>query len=67
VDLLVDNGIELVAVEYKTGTQGQLPDQKHVEQLSGYLDILRQASDLPVSGALVYLDRQQRFLFKGTA
>jgi hypothetical protein len=58
VDLLVDDGHELVAVEYKTGTQGELPAPAHVEQLSRYLRLLGEASDLPVRGVLVYLDRR---------
>ena len=58
VDLLVDDGHELVAVEYKTGTPGELPAPSHVEQLSRYLNLLREASDLPVRGVLVYLDRR---------
>jgi len=58
VDLLVDDGRELVAVEYKTGTPGDLPAPAHVEQLSRYLRLLAEASDLPVRGVLVYLDRR---------
>ena len=58
VDLLVDDGRELVAVEYKTGTPGDLPAPAHVEQLSRYLRLLGEASDLPVRGVLVYLDRR---------
>jgi ATP-dependent exoDNAse (exonuclease V) beta subunit len=58
VDLLVDDGRELVAVEYKTGTPGDLPAPAHVEQLSRYLRLLGEASDLPVRGILVYLDRR---------
>lgn len=58
VDLLVDDGRELVAVEYKTGTSGDLPAPAHVEQLSRYLRLLGEASDLPVRGVLVYLDRR---------
>ena len=58
VDLLVDDGRELVAVEYKTGTPGELPAPSHVEQLSRYLRLLGEASDLPVRGVLVYLDRR---------
>jgi hypothetical protein len=58
VDLLVDDGRELVAVEYKTGTPGDLPTPAHAEQLSRYLRLLNEASDLPVRGVLVYLDRR---------
>ena len=58
VDLLVDDGRELVAVEYKTGTPGDLPAPAHAEQLSRYLRLLNEASDLPVRGVLVYLDRR---------
>ena len=61
VDLLVDDGRELVAVEYKTGTYGALPAPEHVSQLSRYLSLLGQASSLPVRGVLVYLDRRQMF------
>ena len=45
-------------MEYKTGTQGELPAPAHVEQLSRYLRLLGEASDLPVRGVLVYLDRR---------
>lgn len=65
VDLLVDDGRELVAVEYKTGTSGALPDPEHVGQLRGYLDLLRAASGRPVRGELVYLDRRERFGLDG--
>ena len=58
VDLLVDDGHELVAIEYKTGTPGDLPAPAHVEQLARYLRLLGEASDLPVRGVLVYLDRR---------
>ena len=58
VDLLVDDGRELVAIEYKTGTQGSLPAPEHKEQLSRYLTLLSEASALPVRGVLVYLDRR---------
>jgi len=61
VDLLVDDGRELVAVEYKTGTPGDLPAPEHVEQLKRYLSLLNQASSLPVRGVLVYLDRRKLF------
>lgn len=59
VDLLVDDGTEMVAVEYKTGTPGILPNSAHIGQLHGYLNLLRQASDLPCRGVLVYLDRRE--------
>jgi RecB family endonuclease NucS len=59
VDLLVDDGDRLTAVEYKTGTPGDLPAPAHVEQLSRYLRLLNEASGLPVRGVLVYLDRRQ--------
>ncbi len=66
VDLLVDDGRELVAVEYKTGAQGDLPRPEHKEQLSRYLSLLRQAGETNVRGALVYLDRREIFpLFPG--
>jgi hypothetical protein len=58
VDLLVDDGRELVAIEYKTGTPGALPAPEHRDQLSRYLHLLSEASDLPVRGVLVYLDRR---------
>lgn len=61
VDLLVDDGREMVAVEYKTGTPGALPDPAHAAQLGGYLALLRAAGDLPCRGVLVYLDRQTVF------
>ena len=61
VDLLVNDGRECIAVEYKTGTIGTIPVPQHVDQLSHYLELLRQASHLPVRGVLVYLDRQQLF------
>ena len=61
VDLLVDDGRELVAVEYKSGTYGTLPAPEHVSQLSRYLSLLGQASSLPVRGVLVYLDRRTMF------
>ena len=57
----MDDGRELVAVEYKTGTYGALPAPEHVSQLSRYLSLLGQASSLPVRGVLVYLDRRQMF------
>ena len=63
VDLLVDDGHELVAVEYKTGTYGKLPSPEHVSQLTRYLSLLSQASELPVRGVLVYLDRREMFPF----
>ncbi len=58
VDLLVDDGRELVAIEYKTGTPGALPAPEHRDQLSRYLHLLSEASVLPVRGVLVYLDRR---------
>lgn len=61
VDLLVNDGKELIAVEYKTGSNNELPVEKHEEQLSNYLNLLSQASELPVRGVLVYLDRQKVF------
>ena len=61
VDLLVDDGRELVAVEYKTGTPGALPDPGHREQLSRYLRLLQEAGGMKVRGALVYLDRREIF------
>ncbi len=61
VDLLVDDGRELVAVEYKTGTAGELPAPDHVDQLGRYLRLLSEASSLPVRGVLVYLDRRRLF------
>ena len=66
VDLLVDDGRELVAVEYKTGVTGELPRPEHTAQLSHYLALLCQASDMKVRGALVYLDRREIFpIFPG--
>ncbi len=63
VDLLVDDGQGHIAVEYKSGTDGPLPSQDHVKQLSHYLALLSRASEMPVRGALVYLDRRERFFF----
>jgi ATP-dependent exoDNAse (exonuclease V) beta subunit len=61
VDLLVDDNHELVAVEYKTGTAGELPASEHKNQLLRYLNLLSQASPLHVRGVLVYLDRRELF------
>ena len=61
VDLLVDDGRELVAVEYKTGTAGHLPAPEHKAQLMRYLNLLHEASGANVRGALVYLDRREIF------
>ncbi|MBR3880894.1 MAG: UvrD-helicase domain-containing protein [Mailhella sp.] len=61
VDLLVDDGHELIAVEYKTGTSGELPAPAHTEQLSRYLKLLKDASGQSVRGVLVYLDRRAIF------
>ena len=61
VDLLVDDGRELVAVEYKTGTSGNLPAPEHKAQLMRYLNLLHEASGANVRGALVYLDRREIF------
>ena len=61
VDLLVDDGQELVAVEYKTGAAGDLPLPEHEAQLSRYLRLLREAGGMKVRGALVYLDRREIF------
>ena len=66
VDLLVDDGEELVAVEYKTGTSGDLPAPDHAAQLRGYLDLLRVASGRTARGELVYLDRRERFVLDET-
>ncbi|MCH5277448.1 MAG: UvrD-helicase domain-containing protein [Desulfovibrionaceae bacterium] len=62
VDLLVDDGTELVAVEYKTGTAGVLPNPAHSAQLRGYVELLRAASGRPAHGELIYLDRRERFV-----
>ena len=61
VDLLVDDGRELVAVEYKTGSLGELPLPEHEAQLLRYLRLLKQAGGMNVRGALVYLDRRNIF------
>lgn len=66
VDLLVDDGDELVAVEYKTGTAGDLPNPDHTAQLRGYMELLRAASGRPARGELVYLDRRERFFLDET-
>jgi ATP-dependent exoDNAse (exonuclease V) beta subunit len=63
VDLLADDGQKLTAVEYKSGTSGGLPSPAHLEQLNGYILLLRQASGRPAGGALVYLDRREYFLY----
>ena len=54
VDLVVDDGKSLTVVEYKTGE----PEPAHRRQLLTYMDLLERAeeTDLPVEGALVYLD-----------
>ena len=66
VDLLVDDGKELVAVEYKTGTSGDLPAPEHTRQLQHYLHLLEEAMGQKVRGALVYLDRREIFpIFPG--
>lgn len=62
VDLLVDDGEELTAVEYKTGTAGDLPHPNHTAQLRRYVDLLRAASGRPARGELIYLDRRERFV-----
>ncbi|MBP3730405.1 MAG: UvrD-helicase domain-containing protein [Mailhella sp.] len=59
VDLLADDGSELTAVEYKTGTPGLLPNDVHLQQLKGYLSLIHAAEQRPVRGVLVYLDRRQ--------
>jgi len=58
VDLLVEYGGEMVAVEYKTGTPGPLPHPEHTAQLGNYVELLRRATDKPCRGVLVYLDHQ---------
>ncbi|WP_273523162.1 UvrD-helicase domain-containing protein [Mailhella massiliensis] len=66
VDLLVDDGKELIAVEYKTGTSGDLPADGHRQQLLHYLDLLEKAMGQKARGALVYLDRREIFpIFPG--
>ena len=66
IDLLVDDGRELVAVEYKTGTDGKLPAPEHKEQLLRYLRLLEEAGGQKARGALVYLDRREIFpIFPG--
>ena len=62
----MDDGEELVAVEYKTGTSGDLPAPDHAAQLRGYLDLLRVASGRTARGELVYLDRRERFVLDET-
>lgn len=54
VDLLVDEGQGLCAVEYKTGK----PSPEHEVQARGYLELLAGAQDRPARAVLVYLDEQ---------
>ncbi|MCQ2444549.1 MAG: UvrD-helicase domain-containing protein [Mailhella sp.] len=56
VDLLVDEGPGLTAVEYKTGSPREVPDPEHLRQISNYLSLLAEATGRPAKGALVYLD-----------
>lgn len=61
VDLLVDDGRELIAVEYKTGTSGELPAREHKKQLLNYLELLKKATGQRARGVLIYLDRREIF------
>lgn len=67
VDLLVESGEELVAVEYKSGGDCALPLPAHERQLKNYMEALAADTDKPVRGALVYLDRKRIFRFGGGA
>ncbi len=67
VDLLVDEGDRLTAVEYKTGLPERVPLPEHEAQLAAYRALLREATGLPVRGALVYLDRRELFLLEDEA
>jgi ATP-dependent exoDNAse (exonuclease V) beta subunit len=55
VDLLVDDGHTRTVVEYKTGAQSAA----HRQQVSRYLNLLRQISPVPAAGVIIYLDLQQ--------
>jgi hypothetical protein len=62
VDLLVDDGRERIAVEYKTGTPGELPAPEHTMQLLHYLKLLEQTSSSPVRGSWYILTASNSFL-----
>lgn len=52
VDLIVNDGKEYSIIEYKTGS----PSSSHKQQLQNYLDIIQEATSLPVRGYIIYLD-----------
>lgn len=52
VDLLVNNDKEYSVIEYKTGETSP----QHIQQLQKYLDIIKEATSLPVKGYIIYLD-----------
>ena len=51
-DLVVNDGRTITVVEYKTGA----PTPAHETQIRRYMNLIAEASALPVRGALVYLD-----------
>ncbi len=55
VDLLVDAGDHLLAVDYKTGQVRE----EYREQVTRYMTLLAAAQPLPVRGVLVYLDERR--------
>lgn len=80
VDLLVNrphfirqdaDTIELLAIDYKTGYQGDLPDRHNVLQIKNYLALLNESiskdnknSHNKVQGMLIYLDRKEIHLIE---
>ncbi|MFV0421742.1 UvrD-helicase domain-containing protein [Oleidesulfovibrio sp.] len=55
VDLYVDNGHACTIVEYKTGSESSA----HRQQVTRYLNLLKQISTRPAQGVIVYLDLQK--------
>lgn len=55
VDLYVDDGVMRTVVEYKTGAESAA----HKQQVTRYLNLLKQISDRPAQGIIVYLDLQK--------
>ncbi len=57
-----DDEVELLAIDYKTGYDEDLPNKDNVAQMKNYLNLLREATGKEqssrVKGLLVYLDRQ---------
>lgn len=58
VKKLSEHDVELVAIDYKTGYDGEIPDKNNIRQMQNYLELLKEASQKEVRGLLVYLDRQ---------